>query len=481
MANKIIKAITKSVIKYLTISEGKSKIPKTREVTTPANREMKKPATDSLKCPYCFSTKFTRRGWRQKKHEKVQLYLCQECKKTFTAQITKGKHYPLAVIFDAVSLYNLGYSLEKTCEIVNRSAAEIARPSGKQEPGTKMEQDVKDKRNAGTGTISIGAAALSTWLSEFSDLCRFARMREFAIKKYSPADMVVTATLAHQQLFRYRYHQAKCELMIQEDFKHRKFTPLKEFLEMVPLECPHQFFQKGLRASETPLAFSKKQMIVRAKQNYATRLCQLVLQSVKERRQRHNALQKFMLYNDSVTVATEVPVYLTKDDLLHLQTQLGFEIYNKPVPADIDTEIEKTGNSSQKKRLPKLQPRQGTERQKTGATSAPVQLPRLITGHIDILQIRNGQIHIMDYKPKAEKVRPIEQLTLYAMALSRLTGLRLFELKCAWFDENDYFEFYPLHVLHKPKRGSRRRKIETKEGTYLVNKIKKKVERIRPV
>ena len=58
-------------------------------------------------------------------------------------------------------------------------------------------------------------------------------------------------------------------------------------------------------------------------------------------------------------------------------------------------------------------------------------LPKLITGHIDILQIRNGQIHILDYKPKAEKERPIEQLTLYAMALSRLTGLRLFAFKCA--------------------------------------------------
>src|SRR3989304_10334869 len=107
-------------------------------------------------------------------------------------------------------------------------------------------------------------------------------------------------------------------------------------------------------------------------------------------------------------------------------------------------------------------------------------IPHLITGHIDILQIRNGQIHILDFKPKAEKERPIEQLTLYAMALSRLTGLRLFEFKCAWFDEKDYFEFYPLHVLHKPKKAAGRRKIRTIEGTYLVNKVAEKMERIRP-
>lgn len=72
-------------------------------------------------------------------------------------------------------------------------------------------------------------------------------------------------------------------------------------------------------------------MIVRGKTNFATRLCEFVLQSVKERKDRHQALQKFMLANDSVTVATEVPVYLTKDDIEHMKTQLGFEIYNKTI------------------------------------------------------------------------------------------------------------------------------------------------------
>jgi len=104
----------------------------------------------------------------------------------------------------------------------------------------------------------------------------------------------------------------------------------------------------------------------------------------------------------------------------------------------------------------------------------------LITGHIDILQIRNGQIHILDYKPDAEKERPIEQLTLYAMALSRLTGLRLFEFKCAWFDEKDYFEFYPLHVLHKPRKTKRRRKVYTMEGVYQINQNKEKISSLRP-
>ena len=166
-------------------------------------------------------------------------------------------------MLDAISIYNLGYSLEKSCQLV--------------------------KERFG---IMIPPSSLTDWLSETTDLCRFSRMREFALKKFSPKEMVITATLAHRQLYRYRFHRAKADLMIKEEYQHRKFVPVKEFLEMVPVECPHQYFQESLRASEAPLAFSKTQMIVRAKQNYATRLATFVLQSVKERKSRHEAFAK---------------------------------------------------------------------------------------------------------------------------------------------------------------------------------------------
>lgn len=421
---KIFKKLSE---KFITITRGSAEIPKTREVLTSPIREVlpQKIGSDSLVCPYCASRKFVKRGFRQKKLERVQLLLCLECNKTFTPHSVKGKHYPLATIFDAVSFYNLGYSLEESC------------------------------RKVGLGTI--GASTLSNWLNEFKDRMPFLRMRDFAMQKYSPENMVVTATLAHRQLYRYRFHQAKCELIMQEHFHHQTFKPLKEFLEMVPGECPHQYFSAGnmgediSRASESPLFFSKTAMIVRGKTNYATMIAKFVLQSVKDRKSRHEALQKFFLYNDSVTVATEVPVYLTREDIEHMQSQLGFEVFTKSGGT-----ISTSGNI-------------GTE------------IPKLITGHIDFLQIRNGMIHILDYKPKAEKEKPIEQLTLYAMALSRLTGLRLFEFKCAWFDEKDYFEFYPLHLLHKPKRAQKRKIVSTQEGTYLVNKTVEKVESLRPI
>jgi ATP-dependent exoDNAse (exonuclease V) beta subunit len=127
-------------------------------------------------------------------------------------------------------------------------------------------------------------------------------------------------------------------------------------------------------------------------------------------KRRHDELQRFMLMTDSVTVAVEVPIYLTSADIRHMQ-QLGFHI--------------------------------------------PITTTGTITGHIDVLQIRNGRVHILDYKPGANHERPIAQLMVYALALSRRTGLRLFDFTCAWFDDRHYFEFHPLHVVHK-RRPSRR-------------------------
>jgi ATP-dependent exoDNAse (exonuclease V) beta subunit len=66
-----------------------------------------------------------------------------------------------------------------------------------------------------------------------------------------------------------------------------------------------------------------------------------------------------------------------------------------------------------------------------------------VTGHIDFLQVRNGAVHILDYKPNARTNKPIAQLTIYALALARLTGIKLFDIKCAWFNENEYCEFFP--------------------------------------
>ncbi len=238
-------------------------------------------------------------------------------------------------------------------------------------------------------------------------------MRKFGKKLFPPDQIVPGVSLAHRQVFKFRIHRSKLALLLQEDPRHYKLAPLREFLEAVFAECPHHLFKEGQRISETKVEFKNiGRVFIREKHNFANRMAQTILQSVKENKARHEELQKFFIYNDSVTVATEVPVYLLPEDIEHMESQLDFDI--------------------------------------------PVKIDKVLTGHIDIVQLRNGLVHILDYKPNAAKELPIEQLTFYALAMSRLTGLRVHDFKCAWFDEKNYYEFFPLHVVYRLRQRMRR-------------------------
>jgi hypothetical protein len=83
---------------------------------------------------------------------------------------------------------------------------------------------------------------------------------------------------------------------------------------------------------------------VARKENYATRLARLALPTSPNNKKRRETLQRFMLINDSVTVAVEIPVFLTRADV-DCYRMRGFDL-------DFDSDV--------------------------------------ITGHIDFLQIRNG-------------------------------------------------------------------------------------------
>ena len=114
-----------------------------------------------------------------------------------------------------------------------------------------------------------------------------------------------------------------------------------------------------------------------------------------------------MLANDSSTIAVEIPIWLTEDEISALETRYGIEL-------------------------------------------AAGGAPRTITGHIDFLQVRNDAVHILDYKPDARTNKPIAQLAIYALALTmRVPGLKLFDIKCAWFNEEEYNEFFPRTLFAK--------------------------------
>lgn len=362
-------------------------------------------------CPYCESVDFVKRGLRKNKFGEAQMYICRNpvCGRTFTARDIKGKKFPLRIVIDAMSYYNLGFTLEYSCALVKKKFGSAPDPQ-----------------------------TLSGWIEEYKPLCRYERLRPYAVKMYSPRDMVEVVTMAHRQLYRFRYHRAKTRLML-EEFGNRNLFRIKEYLDAVSSETPHQYFQEGARMSEVRSKFDMADMLVKSKTNYANRLAAFVLQAVVDNNARHEAIQRFFLANDSVTVATEVPVYIRREDIAHMENILRFKISDNGM-------VQFKGKKQAEK------------------------LPHLLTGHIDIVQIRNGQVYILDYKPNAAKERPIEQLTWYALALSRLTGLRLFQFTCAWFDEKGYYQFFPLHVVKKLQtagngKKKRRRFVRFNDGT----------------
>ncbi len=285
------------------------------------------------------------------------------------------KTYPLRVILDGVTLYNLGYPLSNAAKRLK----------------------VKHGYN-------VSAPTLASWMDEHRELTTYRRYREQVHTGLSPAQTIRSIKLYHRQVYSFAYHRLKLAL-VRESRQHCRFAPLADFLEQVPSLCPHDLFSDGSRASQLPPFVNRNHLVVIEKENFATRTAGLIIPSVGDNRLRHETLQRFMLANDSVTVAVEIPIWLTAADIDALEIEHGIRL------------------------LP-----EGHE-------------PRVLTGHIDFIQVRNGAVHILDYKPDARTNKPIAQLTLYALALTRLAGLRLFDIKCAWFNEEQYCEFFPRALL----------------------------------
>ena len=332
------------------------------------------------RCPHCGSVKLVRKGTRAKKLETVQLWKCPACGRVFTPAPAALRHktYPLAVILDGVTLYNLGHTLAE-------AAAKLKSRHGH----------------------AIAPSTLAGWIDEHRDLATYARLRDAGRRLAPPAQTIRTVKLYHRQVYEYAYHRPKLALLTQSA-EHARFTGgLAPFLEAVPKTCPHDLFTASVRASQTAADFiDRKRLTAQGKENFATRTAALIIPAVGNNYLRHEKLQRFMLANDSVTVAVEVPIWLTRADITALERHHGIRLLPEGAPAD-----------------------------------------QTITGHIDFLQVRNGAVHILDYKPDARTNRPFAQLTIYALALTRLAGLRLFDIKCAWFNEDQYCEFFPRTVL----------------------------------
>ena len=355
------------------------------------------------RCPHCNAgaAKLTSRGVRKKKLETVRLFRCRSCGRSFTPgpRALRNKTFPLPEILEALTLYNRGHSLAET-------AVRLSSRHGH----------------------AVNPATVSRWLSERPRLTTYRRLRARGRALFPPTSLIRTLKLYHRQVYEFSYHRAKLAFLRDGTLDDKRnttpqssvrFAALADFIESVPTTCPHDLFRRedGARGSQLAAGFlALDKVMVVEKQNIATETAASVLPTVGANYERHPKLQRFMLANDSTTIAIEVPIWLDEANIAALESKHNISIVPK-LPID------------------PLRP-QGPHR------------PRHITGHIDFLQVRNGAVHILDYKPDARTNQPIAQLAIYALALTRLVpGLMLFDIKCAWFNERVYNEFFPRTAL----------------------------------
>ena len=120
--------------------------PPARSATAPSPHTRKRPD----RCPHCGSRDLSRKGTRSKKFETVQLWRCRGCRRVFTPApaALRNKTYPLRVILDALTWYDLGYTLD----------------------------DTRAKLKARYG-LSVAASSITGWFAEHKELTSYRRLR----------------------------------------------------------------------------------------------------------------------------------------------------------------------------------------------------------------------------------------------------------------------------------------------------------------
>lgn len=352
------------------------------------------------RCPYCNSANIKRFGTRQNKHQTVSVYRCQFCTRYFTpgSPVIRSKKFSPQFVIEALSLYNQHHTLENT-------ARQLTRRHGR----------------------PVDTSTVSRWVKQYSHLTSYHAIRPHLCGLFATSNVMRRRKLPHAQVYTFIAHRPKLQALRDGTLGGPKrllnrFVPLADFLDTAPDRCPHGLFRDkdGPRGSRlAPTFLDPDKLIATQTTNAATEMARMVIPTVGRNIQRHEKLQSFMLLNDRSTLAVEVPIWLTEPDIAALEARWGITIIPK-VPLDA------------------LNPH-GPHK------------PRKITGHIDFLQLRHDNVHVLDYKPTSRRERPFAQLTIYALALTQLIpGLRLFDIRCAWFDEHQYNEFYPRTVLPVP-------------------------------
>jgi transposase-like protein len=231
-------------------------------------------------------------------------------------------------------------------------------------------------------------AMISLWIKKFGRYSPLKSQRD-KIRAFAPPHRIIRKKLIkHRHNHLLQVHLYKLSLL-----RGHNGTLVGKYLhDLLTGNVGTKPERSGLRASGLPLELGD--VHVRSKSSYASAIAGIALKAARANCRRHAMVQKFLLATDSATIAVEVPVFLT-------------------------------GNETQRI----LGKGEG------------------LVGHIDILQIFDETVQVLDYKPEAEKEKNVtSQLFLYALALSRRTGIHLKHVRCAWFDERGFFSFPAINA-----------------------------------
>jgi transposase-like protein len=246
--------------------------------------------------------------------------------------------------------------------------------------GHTLDQTIKTMRQK--YKTKIPTSTLKNWVHKYKNELPFIKLR--SRYKINPDEIIKRKHLQHQQPYLFQINTLKSNIA------GKSFPQLKKFINHILEDPKNHLFQNKyvLRCSELAKKIELDlPNIENKKGNLATKMTNLALTLSKTKRDRHQIVEDFFLINDSVTFACEVPVYILKNE----------------------------GNF-------------GND----------------LTGHIDIIQVRNNKIHIIDYKPDEKNERhSIQQLLLYTTALRVRTNIDPNNFVCGFFDEKNYYQFYP--------------------------------------
>lgn len=196
--------------------------------------------------------------------------------------------------------------------------------------------------------------------------------------------MIKHISLDHDWYYCYRINT------LNSSFLCKDFPLLTDYLEQVFKDCPNDYFKQGPRGSK--LNFNLNLSIHNIKNH---EICALAKDALKidTEKTAHTKVQTYLLEKDNKTIATEIPVWASPEELEEFKE---------------------------------------------------LNLKEVLTGHIDFIRIEDDKIWVWDYKPNAinEKYAPT-QVYSYALMLSKRTNIPINCFRCGYFDDKNAFIFMP--------------------------------------